>query len=256
MNKNGIGKLHLSVLGAVVVLVALVARFVPSSLPDDATRSATPSPVFRVAPSHDPGTTPVGRVDHLRGLKVHWHLARQKWTVNGLTMGMVATGAAQMLGASVDRGNGVRTFAGGIGISSPAMDDGGRVIHIWGTQLSARGRVILRAGDSRAKVLRLFGNKNLYIPRPHPPQSNEWRDIYWSMTRRTLVEDPRALEMIHLDTFVYGTTTATTEEYPHGVVWHEPDTATLYVCLVNDKMVRVNEMRNWPIGKMRNYINP
>lgn len=127
-----------------------------------------------------------------------------------------------------------------------------RVHEIWGTELMRGGDVLLRLGDSRARVFQAFPGA-YRSTHPHPPDSREWQDIYdFKGPNGRTIENPNALELIFISRFPYAeirfhdaSATGTCEEL-----------CFLYVVLVGERITGINEQYEYPCGKARYYIKP
>ncbi|MGV8119348.1 MAG: hypothetical protein AB2L14_06245 [Candidatus Xenobiia bacterium LiM19] len=238
---------------AVIVIVSAVGMsFLARQFHDVVSPSPSPSRISseltaRVAAMTVPVSGGDKRTNH-HNKKKSYQLIPTMLRINGVFMGMSSEYLVERFGPALSKS--VRNFGEIWRYHFVTLDLGPgcgrlRVLQVWGTEL-ARGRdVLLQAGDSREEVFRVF--PDAHAIRPHPPDSNDWRDIYDTAgSNAHVIEDPEALELV----FFQGVPYAQCSETVY------PETCYLYAVLVNGRIRSINAQHNYPAGKRRFYVNP
>ncbi|MHC9543391.1 MAG: hypothetical protein AB9903_28095 [Vulcanimicrobiota bacterium] len=168
--------------------------------------------------------------------------------INGVFMGMSSDDLVESFGPALSKsmsGCGESWRYHYVTLELSTVCDSLRVLKIWGTELTRGRDVLLRVGDSREEVFRVF--PDAHAIRPHPPDSNDWRDIYDTAgSNAQVIEDPEALELIFLPEVPYAQCSETVY----------PETCYLYVVLIGGRITSINAQKNYPCGKRRFYVNP
>ncbi|MHC9543511.1 MAG: hypothetical protein AB9903_28710 [Vulcanimicrobiota bacterium] len=171
--------------------------------------------------------------------------------INGIFMGLSSKDLEARLGPALLAGT--RNWGGRVlyyrhvtlELNNNNGKDLPRVYAIWGTELQRGGRVLLKVGDSRAEVFKVF--PDACSIRPHPFDTTGRPDIYDSAgSHYHLIKDPQALELVIL------TTLPNAEE--SGMI--APYICRLYAVLTDGRIKRINAQHIHPVGKPRFFINP
>lgn len=180
--------------------------------------------------------------------KEHFQLLPVSLRINGVFMGMSSEDLKERFGPALSKNlryNSEIWRYHYVTVELGRVADNLRVRKIWGTELTKEGDVLLQAGDSRAKVFRVFPDALATLP--HPPDSNDWRDIYDSAgSNANLIEEPQAFELIFTSNVPYA-------QYS-GMIY--PSTCYLYVVLMEGRIKSINAQHDYPCGKRRFFINP
>ncbi len=176
-----------------------------------------------------------------------WQFVVPEWRVNGLYVGMLETDAKARIGEPSARLKyDIFQYSKDLALESDFLPDDQLRLHtIWGSELSYQGRVLVRKGDSRSRVVRNLGNNLVLTRRPHPPRAEDWLDIYWSCSQGNILEDSAACELLFVESVLYA---KSERAYPEIAVTH--------VNLKDNRVISITTRREPPCGKRCYYVNP